>query len=65
VLLPEVEDRRFASAARARTRPSALALVIEPDGRGHRYGAPRQGLVFPQWAHRSDALDSIGMRGAA
>jgi hypothetical protein len=52
-------------ALQARVRQSALAAFVEPDGRGHRYGAPRQGLVFPQWAHRNDALFSIGTPGAA
>jgi hypothetical protein len=46
--------------------PEDDAALVEPDPRGgHRYGAPRHGIVFRQWAHRNDALDSMGMPGAA
>ncbi len=35
VLLAEAEDGRFTSAAKTRARRSALAMLIEPDGRGY------------------------------
>ncbi len=65
-------DRLYHRGQDLRPRPLATrrngrgpAALVEPDGRGHRYGAPRQGIVFRQWAQRNDALDSMGMPGAA
>ncbi len=54
----ESEDRRFASALRARARRSALAIFIEPDWWGHWI---RLGDSHPWLAH----AHSLGDRSAA